>query len=67
MDLTEQLRERTSFLTTKEVMELLQLQRNTLCDWVRTGRIPAIRSGNGYLYDPHHLADWLAERTTGKP
>ena len=65
MDLIDRLRERSSFLTTKEVMELLQLRRNTLCHWVRAGRLPAIRSGTGYLYDPHRLADWLDQRTTG--
>ena len=64
MDLLGRFRQRSSFLTTKEVMELLQLRRNTLCQWVRAGRLPAIRSGNGYLYDPYLLADWLAVRAT---
>jgi hypothetical protein len=31
---------------------------------VRSGRITAIRAGNAYLFDPRHLADWLATRTT---
>ena len=66
MDLIGRLRERSSFLTTKEVMELLQLRRNTLCKWVRTGQLPAVRSGNSYLYDPARLADWLLERATGR-
>jgi excisionase family DNA binding protein len=64
MDLIQVLRERKSYLTTKEVMQLLRCQRNTLCEWVRTNRIPAVRSGNGYLYDPNHLAEWLAQRST---
>ena len=64
MDLIEELRRTDSFLTTKDVMKLLQVGRNTLCEWVRAGRIPAIRSGNGYLYDPRLLADWLFERST---
>lgn len=66
MDLIQKLRLRESFLTTKEVMELLRTRRNTLCEWVRRGRIPAIRTSNGYLYDPRLLADWLMERTTAK-
>jgi excisionase family DNA binding protein len=45
-------------------MELLQVTRNTLCDWVRRGRIAAIRVGNAYVFDPHVLADWLGKRQT---
>ena len=49
MDLIQVLRDRNNYLTTLDVMELLQMTRATLCTWVRTGRIPAVRSGNGYL------------------
>lgn len=45
-------------------MALLGKTRNTLCDWARTGRIPAVRMGNEYLYDPRQLADWLDCRRT---
>jgi excisionase family DNA binding protein len=64
MDLIEELRRRVDYLTTKEVMQLLRVRRNTLCHWVRRGTIGAIRSGNGYLFDPRILADWLRERET---
>ena len=64
MDLIQELRLRTSFLTTKEVMKLLQLQRNTVCDWANTGRIPAVRTPSGYRFDPSVLADWLVARST---
>jgi excisionase family DNA binding protein len=47
-------------------MELLLVTRNTLCEWVRTGRLAAIRVGNAYLYDPQVLADWLTKRQTMK-
>jgi excisionase family DNA binding protein len=65
MDLTQVLRDRNTFLTTSEVMELLRCRRNTLCDWVRDGRIPAARVGNSYLFDPGRIADWIDQRTTG--
>lgn len=67
MDLITQLMQRGNYLTTKEVMTLLGKRRNTICEWVRTGRMSAIRSGNEYLFDPHVLVDWLSERTTSKP
>jgi excisionase family DNA binding protein len=64
MELIQMLRVRESFLSTKEVMTLIKVGRGTLCGWVRSGRIPAIRKGNAYLFDPRKLAKWLAERET---
>lgn len=66
MNLVEELKTKQSFLTTVEVMSLLQVTRGTLCEWVRSGRITAIRTGNAYLFDPRLLADWLAARTTNR-
>jgi excisionase family DNA binding protein len=66
MSLIEELRERQNFLSTVEVMSLLHVTRGTLCEWVRAGRITAIRIGNAYLFDPRLLADWLAARTTSR-
>ena len=45
MTLIEQLGKRDRFLTTTEVMKLLKLRRNTLCAWIRAGRITAVRTG----------------------
>ncbi|MGB7171814.1 MAG: helix-turn-helix domain-containing protein [Acidobacteriaceae bacterium] len=64
MDLINDLMQRQSYLSTKEVMILLQKTRNTLCQWVRSGRLPAIRLGNEYLYDPRVLAEFLSNRLT---
>ncbi len=64
MDLIQQLRQRDTYLSTVEVMGILHMTRNTLCAWVRAGRMSAVRSGNAYLFDPQRLADWLTERTT---
>jgi excisionase family DNA binding protein len=66
MELIDGLRQRKTYLSTVEVMSLLRVTRNTLCDWVRTGRITAVRRGNGYLFDPQILADWLEQRTTSR-
>jgi len=64
MNLIEELRSRTTYLSTNEVMAILGKRRNTLCQWVRTKKIGAIRTGNAYLFDPHTLADWLSDRET---
>ena len=58
-NLAEELRNRTALLTTSQVMRLLSKRRNTICDWVRDGRLPAIRLGNSYRYDPATIATWL--------
>jgi excisionase family DNA binding protein len=64
MDLIQELRQRKTYLGTAEVISLLNIgKRDTLCGWVRRGRINAIRTGNAYIFDPHQLADWLTERT----
>jgi len=64
MDLIDELAQRQSFLSTKDVMILLKKTRNTLCQWVRSGKLPAVRVGNEYLYDPRVLADFLNARQT---
>ena len=63
MGLIKHLRRRRTYLSTRE-MELLHVTRNTLCAWVRRGRVTAIRIGNRCVFDPHLLADWLGKRQT---
>jgi excisionase family DNA binding protein len=65
MSLSEELRARQSFLTTVEVIGLLHTTRGTLCEWVRSGRIPAVRVGNAYLFDPREMALCLRRRRAG--
>jgi excisionase family DNA binding protein len=64
MNLIDELRCGDAFLTTKEVMGLLKLNRNTLCKWVRCGKVCAIRIGNAYVFDPRALAEFLLTRQT---
>jgi excisionase family DNA binding protein len=58
----DQLRSRTSLLTGTEVMALLQISRNGLCQWCREGRIPYLRIGKDNRFDPLALAAWLEQR-----
>ena len=64
MDLIEELMTKQSYLSTREVMALLHKTRNTLCEWVRQGKFPAIRVGNEYLFDPREVAAWIERRRT---
>jgi excisionase family DNA binding protein len=58
----DQLRQRKSYLTSTEVMAIIGVTRQTLCDWVRRGVISAIRIGKDNKFDPAVLASWLATR-----
>jgi excisionase family DNA binding protein len=59
-----QLKLRHSLISSTEVMEILGVSRNTLCAWVRTHKIPAVRIGKDNKFDPIVLAQWIEERQT---
>jgi excisionase family DNA binding protein len=63
--LVAQLKLRTSLVTSTEVMEILGVSRNTLCAWVTTRKIPALRIGKDNKFDPVALAHWIEERHNG--
>lgn len=64
MTIVNQLRQRTSFVTSTEVLNILGTSRKTLCIWVTKGIIRAYRLGNAYAFDPVELADWIEARST---
>lgn len=43
-------------------MFILGISRNTLCQQVRDGAIPAYKFGKNYRYDPALLAGWIEAR-----
>jgi excisionase family DNA binding protein len=61
----EQLRQRTTYVRASEVMSILGITRNTLCDWINAGTLPAIRLGKNNMCDPSELAAFLEKRRTG--
>jgi excisionase family DNA binding protein len=66
----EQLRRRKGYVRTTEAMSLLggpdkPVARQTLCKWVKAGKLPAVHFGGGFKFDPAVLADYLEARTTG--
>jgi excisionase family DNA binding protein len=58
----EQLRRRKTYLNTTEVISIISVTRATLCGWVRSGSISAIRIGKEYRFDPSTVARWLEAR-----
>ena len=56
-----------TLLTTRETMARLRVKtKNTLCDWVRAGKINAIRMPDGsYRFDEAVILAWLQDRQTG--
>jgi excisionase family DNA binding protein len=63
--LVQKLRARTGLLTIAEVSHLLAIHPVTLRDWVRGGRIPGVRIGSVWRFDPTEIAGWLEARRMG--
>jgi excisionase family DNA binding protein len=64
LTIIDQLKQRRTFMRTTEVMELLDVTRGTLCQWVRKGAIAAVRIGKDNKFDPAEVVRYLTARTT---
>ena len=64
LSIRERLYQRETLLSSKEVMAMFGVTRDTLCDWVRAGKIPAYKMSDGYKFEPVAIADWLGARST---
>ena len=64
LTIIDQLKQRRTYMRTTEVMELLDVTRNTLCDWVRSGTIAAVRIGKANKFDPAEIVRYLTARAT---
>jgi excisionase family DNA binding protein len=60
---TEKLLARTGPLAIAEVSDVLGFHEVTLRNWVRAGKVPAVRIGG--QFDPAKLAGWVGARMTG--
>jgi excisionase family DNA binding protein len=61
--LAAKLRARDKYLEVSEVAALLGINKFTLYDWVKAGRIPAQRIGGRVKFDPWKLAAWLDKQS----
>jgi excisionase family DNA binding protein len=57
----------TAYLTTDQVVELLQVSRSTLYQWVQEQKIPHFRLPNGKIrFQEKELVDWMIGRRSYK-
>ena len=54
------------FLTPAEVAELLRLRVQTVYEYIRLGRLPAVRLRKGYRISREDLAEFLEASRTAK-
>lgn len=64
LSIRERLLQRETLLTSREAMVVLGITRDTLCDWVRAGKLGAYKLPDGYKFEPVDLANWLTARRT---
>lgn len=64
LTIIDQLKQRRTYMRTTEVMELLDVTRGTLCGWVRSGTIAAVRIEKDNKFDPAEVARYLTARAT---
>jgi excisionase family DNA binding protein len=53
------------WLTAKEVAEMLGFDRDTIYNWARTGRIPAIKLRHRLRFKQSDIQRWEKRQTTG--
>ena len=63
--LVEKLRARTGLLTIAEFSDLLGFHEVTLRNWVRVGKLSAVRIAGQWRFDPGELAGWVEARRMG--
>ncbi len=54
------------FLNTEELARYLEVDLNSIQDWASTGRIPALKEGNGWRFERKSIDSWIASGKVGK-
>ena len=65
MSLVDKLRDRIALLSLTELAGILGVHRMTLYGWTKEGKVPAVRVGSRWKYDPAQIAGWYEARETG--
>lgn len=63
--LVQKLCTRSGLLTIAEVSELLGFHPVSVRNWVRAGKLPAVRIAGQWRFDPAELAGWVEKRRIG--
>ncbi len=56
--------ENNQFLTVEQVAELLQVHWQTILNYIKSGKLKAIRLGKGYRIEKHDLEVFVKESKT---
>ena len=51
----------STYFTLREMANYLQIEESTLLDWAKENKVPVIREGSQYLFDPKEVENWLAK------
>ncbi|MDP8233201.1 MAG: polymer-forming cytoskeletal protein [Candidatus Saelkia tenebricola] len=52
---------KSKYLTLREMATYLQIEESTLLDWSQENKVPVIREGSRYLFDPKEVENWLSK------
>jgi excisionase family DNA binding protein len=63
--IVQRLRTRSGMLTIAELSDVLGFHEVTLRNWVRAGKLPAVRIAGQWKFDPVELAAWVEARRMG--
>jgi predicted site-specific integrase-resolvase len=58
----EQLETRQTALNTKDLAAILQIDKRTLYDWAKTGKLPCLPVNGLIRFDPKEIADFLRKK-----
>lgn len=54
-----------SLMTIEEVADYLRVQRRTVYDWVKKGKIPAIKTVGQWRFKKERIDEWLEKKNQG--
>jgi len=50
-----------SSLTAEELAKYLEVDTSMITDWVNSGKLPAMKEGDGWRFDRSKVDEWVAE------
>lgn len=54
------------FLNTHELARYLEVDLNSILEWVNSGKVPALKEGNDWKFERKAIDSWLASGKIGK-
>lgn len=54
------------FLNAEELARYLEVEHNSVLEWANSGKVPAIKEGEGWKFDRKAIDSWVASGKIGK-